>query len=158
MLINKKVKVPLERMLVLKKYEDLDKALDISIPIKSESVSFVSEKLQKYFLEHKTSPKIAYISALCMEEIAADYIEYRKKTGNLNDKSFMDIKAFRDPDKIEIILRNYDDPYNPLVIDRTETEDEYSKIGIVMTQKIASNIVYSYAYHLNVVSVIINIS
>lgn len=158
MLVNKKVKVPLERMLVLKKYEDLDKALDISIPIKSENVSFVSEKLQNYFLEHKASPKIAYISALCMEEIAADYIEYRKKTGNINDKFFMDIKAFRDPDKIEIILRNYDDPYNPLVIDRTETEDEYSKIGIVMTQKIASDIVYSYAYHLNVVSVIINIS
>ena len=30
-----------------------------------------------------------------------------------------------------------------------------SKIGIVMTQKIASEIHYSYAYHLNVVTVII---
>ncbi|MEE3467579.1 MAG: MATE family efflux transporter [Eubacterium sp.] len=159
MIIHKKPVVPLARMLVLQKYEDLDTALDISIPIESESVSFVSEKLQRYFLEKETSSKIAYISALCMEEVAADYIAYRKKTGNIKDKSYMDIKAFRDPDKIEIILRNYDDPYDPLVIDTDDaSRDEFSKIGITMVQKIASDIHYSYAYHLNVVSIKIPLS
>ena len=91
-----------------------------------------------------------------MEEIAADYIAHRQKTRRGNDEAYMDIKAFRDPDKIEIILRNYDEPYNPLLIEHDGTEDDsFSKIGIVMTQRIASSILYSYAYHLNVVSVII---
>ena len=63
----------------------------------------------------------------------------------------MDIKAFLDEDRIEIVLRNYDEPYNPLMFERAD--ESFSKIGISMVQKIASDITYSYAYHLNVVSV-----
>ena len=152
-LINKKIIVPLDRLLVLKKYRNRDTALDVSIPIESWQVSFVSETLQNFFLEHGTTRKIAYISALCMEEIAADYLDYRKKEKVSDKKAFMDIKAFCDEDKIEIILRNYDEPYNPLVFEREE--ESFSKIGVSMVQKIASDISYSYAYHLNVVSVTI---
>ena len=65
----------------------------------------------------------------------------------------MDIKVFRDAGKIEIILRNYDDPYNPLVFEREA--ESFSKIGVTMVQKIAKDIIYSYSYHLNVVSVIV---
>ena len=152
-LINKKIIVPLDRLLVLKEYKNRDTALDVSIPIESEQVSFVSETLQNFFLENGTSRKIAYISALCMEEIAADYLDYRKKEKVSDKKAFMDVKAFRDEDKIEIILRNYDEPYNPLIFERKE--ESFSKIGVSMVQKIASDISYSYAYHLNVVSVTI---
>ena len=153
-IVNKKLIVPLERLLVLKKHNDLETALDISIPVESEHVSFISEKLQSFFLEHDAPQRIAYISALCMEEIAADYLEYRKKSNKQSEKSFMDIKAFRDPEKIEIILRNYDKPYDPLIIEKNDS-DNFSKIGIIMTQKIASKVLYSYAYHLNVVTIII---
>ena len=66
---------------------------------------------------------------------------------------FIHIKAFRDKGKIEIILRNYDHPYNPLVFERAE--ESFAKIGVTMVQKIAKDITYSYSYHLNVVSVII---
>ena len=65
----------------------------------------------------------------------------------------MDIKAFRDAGRIEIILRNYDEPYNPLLFERDA--ESFSKIGVNMVQKIAKNITYSYTYHLNVVSIII---
>ncbi|MBR1444211.1 MAG: MATE family efflux transporter [Firmicutes bacterium] len=158
-LINKKIVVPFDRLLVLNKYEGRHTVLDISIPIEAQQVTFVSERLQKFFLENGISSRIAMISALCMEEISADYLEHRRKTGNIDQTGFMDIKAFRDSDKIEIILRNYDKPYDPLIIEREGNgEDDFSKIGIVMTQKIASEILYSYAYHLNVVSVIIPIS
>ena len=150
-LINKKFPVPLERLLVLDKFENRDTALDVSIPIESEQVSFVSETLQSFFLDKGTPSRIAYASALCMEEIAADYLDYRRKAGSADKKSFMDIKAFRDEDKIEIILRNYDEPYNPLVFERDE--ESFAKIGVTMVQKIASDISYSYAYHLNVVTV-----
>ena len=153
MLINKKLIIPLDRLIMLKKYENRDKALDVSIPIEAERVSFVSETLQSFFLSHGTPSRIAFFTALCMEEIAADYHEYRKAEGVIDKKAFMDIKAFRDEDKIEIVLRNYDEPYNPLLFKRDE--ESFSKIGVSMVQKIASNILYSYAYHLNVVSVTI---
>lgn len=158
-ILNRKLLVPLPRLLALPKYEGRESAIDISIPLESEKVSFVSEKLQNFFLEKGTSPRLAFISALCMEEIAADYLAYRRKAGRKGEKDFMDIKAFRDPEKVEIILRNYDKPYNPLLLERGDTEeDKVSKIGVVMTQKIASRVLYSYAYHLNVVTVVIPVS
>ena len=96
---------------------------------------------------------MAYLCALCMEEIAADYLAHRAESGTANEKSYMDIKAFHDSDKIEIVLRNYDEPYNPLVF---ETDKEsFSKIGVTMVQRISKKIKYSYAFHLNVVAVVI---
>ena len=65
----------------------------------------------------------------------------------------MDIKAFRDADQIELILRNYDEPYNPFVFEREA--ESFSKIGITMVQRIAKDITYSYSYHLNVVSIVV---
>ena len=62
-------------------------------------------------------------------------------------------KVVIDSDKIEIVLRNYDEPYNPLVF---ETDKEsFSKIGVTMVQRISKAIKYSYAFHLNVVSAVI---
>ena len=147
----KKFSVPLVKLLALGKMDDRFTVIDVSIPTESESVTFVSEKLQKFFKENGTSDKIAMYCALCMEEIAADYIEHRKASGKTEKKTYMDIKAFRDDGKIEIILRNYDDPYNPLVFERKD--ESFSKIGVTMVQKMAQDITYSYSYHLNVVSV-----
>lgn len=145
--------VPLERLLALKTPEGRFTALDVSIPTDAESVTFVSEKLQNFFRERYASPKMAYYVALCMEEIAADYLEHRKSDVRSDTKGYMDIKAFRDEGKIEIVLRNYDEPYNPLVFEREE--GDFSKIGISMVQKIAQEVIYSYAYHLNVISITI---
>ena len=66
----------------------------------------------------------------------------------------MDIKAFCDPEKIEILLKNYDSPYDPLIIEEKGTEeDQFAKIGVVLAQKVADKILYSYAYHLNVITI-----
>ena len=66
-------------------------------------------------------------------------------------KSYTDIKAFCVDGRIEFILRNYDDTYNPPVF---ESDDEsFAKIGVTMVQKVAEDITYSYSYHLNIVSV-----
>ena len=47
-------------------------------------------------------------------------------------------------------------PYNPLIIDENESEAwRYSKIGVVMAQRIADKLLYSYAYHLNVITIIL---
>lgn len=66
----------------------------------------------------------------------------------------MDIKVLRDPEKIEIILKNYDVPYNPLILAERESEaDSCSKIGVVMVQRMADKLLYSYAYQFNVITI-----
>lgn len=153
MLLNKKPVVSLDRLLLLKRYENRDTVLNISIPAEAQDICFVSERLQKFLIDHTVPEKIAYISALCTEEIAADYISYRKSSGLSKEKVYMDIKAFSDPEKIEIMLKNYDRPYNPLIIEEQGNEEErFSKIGVVMAQKIANKILYNYSYHLNVIT------
>ena len=145
--------VPLERLLALKHDKERTTALDVSIPTDAETVTFVSEQLQSFFLEHGAQRKVAYATALCMEEIAADYLVHRSETGKAKKKAYMDIKAFRDAGQIEIILRNSDEPYNPLLFEREA--ESFAKIGVTMVQRIAKDIIYSYSYHLNVVSIII---
>lgn len=144
--------VPLEELLRLNTEKGRITELDVSVPVEAKDVTFVSEKLQKFLLENGVDRKSANKASLCTEEIAADYINHRKSTEQKGKKSYMDIKVFRIGDMIQIILRNYDDPYNPLVF---EQDDEgLSKIGVVMVQKISKEISYSYAYHLNVVTII----
>lgn len=42
----------------------------------------------------------------------------------------------------------------PLIIEEKGTEeDQFAKIGVVLAQKVADKILYSYAYHLNVISI-----
>lgn len=145
--------VPLEKLLALKRDRERTTAMDVSIPAEAKNVSFVSEQLQTFFREHGAPEKVAYSAALCTEEIAADYLEHRKEAGVAGKKAYMDIKAFRDAGQIEIILRNYDEPYNPLVFEREA--ESFAKIGVTMVQRIAKDITYSYSYHLNVVSILI---
>lgn len=153
-IVNKTIPVPLSRLLVLKEEENRVSELDVSIPVTAQDVTFVSEKLQGFLDDNNVSKKFAYKTALCMEEIAADYISHRKSSDNPDKDAFMDIKVFRSDDEIEIILRNYDHPYNPLVFDKKA--DEFKKIGITMVQKICKDISYTYAYHLNVVSIVMD--
>ena len=153
-IVNRVFPVPLGKLLALKQDAERTVALDVSIPTEAKNVTFVSERLQNFFLEHGAQPKVAYAAALCMEEIAADYLEHRTVAGKSGKRAYMDIKAFRDVGKIEIILRNYDDPYNPLVFEREA--ESFSKIGVTMVQRIAQDITYSYSYHLNVVSIVID--
>lgn len=153
-IINKTLHVPLSRLLVLKEDTDRVSELDVSIPIAAHDVTFVSAKLQEFLSSNRVNKGLAYKTALCMEEIAADYIEHRKSLDNPDQNAFMDIKVFRSEEKIEIVLRNYDEPYNPLVFEKGA--ENFRKIGITMVQKICKDIAYSYSYHLNVVSIVMD--
>ena len=153
-IVCRKLPVPFDRLLALKTDAERTVALDVSIPTDARDVTFVSEKLQTFFTENGAKPRVAYEVALCMEEIAADYLSNRQARGLSGKKAYMDIKAFRDAGKIEIILRNYDDPYNPLVFERDD--ETFAKIGVTMVQRFARDITYSYSYHLNVVSIVID--
>ena len=153
MIITKKLVVPLDRLLVLDKNEDREMHTDVSIPSTAENVSFVSQQLQKFLTEKGVNERVAYKTALCTEEIAADYIEHRKTSSKSDRETYMDIKVFRDKDCLEIIIRNYDEPYNPLVFEKDV--ESFSKIGVSMVQNVSESITYVYAYHLNIVTMII---
>ena len=153
MIITKKLVVPLDRLLVLDKNEYREMHTDVSIPSTAENVSFVSQQLQKFLTEKGVNERVAYKTALCTEEIAADYIEHRKTSSKSDRETYMDIKVFRDKDCLEIIIRNYDEPYNPLVFEKDV--ESFSKIGISMVQNVSESITYVYAYHLNIVTMII---
>ncbi len=141
----------IEKFLLLKEEKDRTTELDVSVPTNAKDVTFVSEQLQAFLCENGADKRIAYKAALCTEEIAADYITHRNAGRKASGKAYMDIKVFRTGEEIEIILRNFDAPYNPLVFDaKSET---FSKIGITMVQKVCKDIAYSYAYHLNIVSI-----
>ena len=56
-IVKRKARVPLEEFLLLEKNDGRDTAIDISVPVDSEHVSFVSEKLQNFFLKHDTPSK-----------------------------------------------------------------------------------------------------
>lgn len=153
MIKDRKFLVPPERMLMLE--EEIATRLpsvDISISADAKEVTTIAEKIQHFFTTQGISEESAYLSALCTEEIAADYIHHKKKEST--PFSMMDIKAFCDEEQIEIIVRNFDKPYNPLKFEM-DMED-CSKIGIYMMQKKARSINYIYAYHLNIVTVILD--
>ena len=151
--VHKKLRVPLVRLLALKE-DDRMAELDVSVPVEAKDVTFISEKLQSFLEENGVAKGPACKTALCMEEIAADYIEHRRKSKKTDKKSYMDIKVFRSGEKVEVVLRNYDEPYNPLVFE--QDKESFSKIGISVEQKICRDISYSYAYHLNVVSIVMD--
>lgn len=146
-------RVPLDKLLLLE--EEITEhlpSIDMSISANEREVTDISEKIQNFFRDQGVSEQTAYMSALCAEEIAADYITHRNNSpGRKNRYSMMDLKTFCDEERIEIIIRNYDQPYNPL--DFELDPEDFSKIGIYMMQKQAKNINYIYAFHLNVVTV-----
>ena len=143
----------LDRMLCLdKSIRDNVPMLDISIRYSNSDVSGISGQVHKFLLEQKASGRTAYMTALCLEELAADLVEHTLQEGVRDaEKTIMDIKVFSDEDSLRIILRNASSAYNPLDF---ELDDEtFSKVGVKLAQKVSRSIGYSYVYKLNIVTI-----
>ncbi len=152
MVATKKFPVPVKNMLMIKK--ELLKhipSLDMSINGDESQITKIAETIQNFFTSADYNSVTAYNAALCMEEIAADYADFTKTNNKKEQKLLMDIKVFLDEDDIEMIIRSYDEPYNSL--DYEYNPETFSKIGVYMIQKIAKQISYSYAYHLNIITI-----
>ena len=109
------------------------------------------DKVYDFLCAEGLSEKIAYKTALCLEEITVDFVEHTLlEMGKSDAKEIMDIKIFSDLDRIRIIVRNAAKPYNPLDFDYSDTT--FNKIGVKMVQKISKNIDYSYAYKMNIIT------
>lgn len=123
--------------------------LDISIHADSKDISSISTRVHD-FMKADVSEKTAYMSALCLEELAADFAEHTEaKKGSKQE--IMDIKLFLDEDNVRIVLRNAAPRYNPL--DFELDMETFSKVGVKLVQKVAQHIDYSYVYKMNIVTI-----
>lgn len=148
---NKTLRMNTDRILCLdESVRDNVPRMDISIRSISEDVSAISTQAHRFLIDEGASERTAYMASLCMEELAADFAAHssEKKHG---DQEIMDVKLFSDADRIRIIIRNADKPYNPLDFDLDDTT--FAKVGVKMAQKVAQRIEYAYVYRLNIITI-----
>lgn len=126
--------------------------LDISIRSNNTDVTGVSQKVQQFLEEQNVSSRTAYMTSLCLEELAADFVAHTMQEDGKNaDRTIMDIKLFSDEDSLQIIIRNAASAYNPL---NFELDDEtFAKVGVKLAQKVARNIQYTYVYKMNIITI-----
>ena len=143
-------KMSFDRMICLdESVQDNAPRLDISIHANSEDISGISSRVHD-FLKEDCSEKTAYMSALCLEELAADFAAHTE-TEKASKREIMDIKLFVDESSVRLIIRNAAKRYNPL--DFTLDPENFAKVGVKLVQKVARHIDYSYVYKMNIVTI-----
>ena len=126
--------------------------LDISIRANSFDVANLSEQIHAFLEQEKVSERTAYLAALCLEELAADFVAHSEEEHSKgSDQEVMDIKLFSDEGFLRLIIRNAAKGYNPL--DFRPDDENVAKIGVKMVQKNARRIEYSYVYKINIVTI-----
>jgi Na+-driven multidrug efflux pump len=154
---SKSAKLSYDRMLCIdEEIRDNVSKIDISINSDNQDVTFISEKVYTFLKGEGVEDKTAHTTALCLEEISADFVEHTDKTKTKkNGDIIMDIKLFSDKDMLRMIIRNEAPEYNPLDFVPAECEGT-EKMGVRLAKKLAKNIHYSYVYKMNSVTIDIN--
>ena len=94
------------------------------------------------------------MTALCLEELASDFVAHVEESDLKADRIIMDIKLFSDEDALRIVIRNAAKPYNPL--DFQLDQATFAKVGVKMAQKVSRRIDYSYVYKLNIITILLD--
>ncbi len=119
-----------------------------------EDVIGSSERIQRFVAEKGYSEKTAYFSALAMEEMAGNIINYGFHADR--KKHSLDVRVVSM--KNSILLRIKDDckAFNPVEMNRIfNHEDPFKNIGIRMISKIADEFSYQNTFGLNVLTIVI---
>ncbi len=147
-LIKERRLVSFDRFLYFDRSKEAS-VLDISVNVDTRVAGSLSEKVDGFMLEKGASRRTAYMTALSVEELTADFVAH---TGEVSDKSeIADIKIISDEDCYRVIMRNSAKPYNPLDF---ELDDEsFAKVGVKMVQRVARKIEYSFLFQMNVVTI-----
>lgn len=127
--------------------------LDVSIGYNNIGVAGISNRIHGFMLKEYGTKRTAYLTALCLEELMADFIAHSQITEEKirGGGAFTDVKLFSDEDAFRIIIRNAAKQYDPL--DFEYDDESFSKIGIKMAQKLADRIDYCYVYRMNIVTI-----
>lgn len=130
---------------------DEDDRIDISVRTIKEVVT-LSEQIQKFCVEKGIDSKRSYLSALALEEMAANIVEQGFTKDNREHTIYVRVVHKDD----NVILRIRDDclPFNPE--DRkqiSENEDITKNIGVRMIYKILKDISYQFLFGMNVLTI-----
>ena len=126
--------------------------LDISIKADNTDVTGISRTVHSFLQAEGIRSRTAYMTALCLEELAADFVEHTMRTQAAKAaNTIMDIKLFSDEDSLKIIIRNAASRYNPL--DFALDGETFSKVGVKLVQKVCRKIEYTYVYRMNIVTI-----
>lgn len=148
---NRTTKMSLDRMLCLdESIRDSVPKLDISIMATTEDTTAFLSQVHDFLKQEQVSERCAYITALCLEELAVDFVQHTQERQSKKGE-IVDIKLFSDEDALRLVIRNAAKPYDPLQFDH-EAENE-SKIGVKLAQQVAQRIDYTYAFSLNIVTI-----
>ncbi len=148
---NRTTKMTLDRMLCLdESIRDNVPKLDISIMATSEDTTAFLEQVHEFLKQEQVGERCAYITALCLEELAVDFVQHTQERQSKKGE-IVDIKLFSDEDTLRLVIRNAAKPYDPLQFDH-EAENE-NKIGVKLAQQVAQRIDYTYAFSLNIVTI-----
>jgi hypothetical protein len=150
---DKSLKLSANRMFCLdQEIRDNVPKIDISISSDNRDVTFISEKVFNFLKDEGVDQRTAHTTALCLEELAADFVEHTVEAdAKKGKKVIMDIKLFADEDMLRTIIRNESTAYNPL--DFELDCESFSKMGVKLAQKLAHSIQYSHVYKMNIVTI-----
>ncbi len=115
-------------------------------------VTMTAEKTQQFCLKHGLSKKTAMYSALCLEEMTRNVVDF----GFAGDKKKHYIDSRIVYHKDEVLLRIKDDckPFDPVeMYHHINTEDPFANIGIKMVMRIAWDVSYQNLLGLNVLTI-----
>ncbi len=147
---NKTPRMTVDRLLSLdESIRDHVPMLDISITPSMDLAGQFSADVQAFMTKTNASARDAYMTALCLEELIADFALHTASADKAQE--IMDIKIFSDEDRYQIILRNAAKPYNPL--DHLSEEIDSDKTGVRMVQQVAKHIEYAYVFRMNVITI-----
>lgn len=119
-----------------------------------EDVTGFSERIQTFVTDQGHSGKAAYFSALAMEEMAGNIVNY--SFGADHKKHALDVRVVST--KNGILLRIKDDckAFNPVEMNRIfNHEDPFKNIGIRMISKLADEFSYQNTFGLNVLTIVV---
>ncbi len=124
---------------------------EVSIRNDLDVVITLSNKIHAFCLEHKVEPRKAYYAALCIEEMAANVVQY----GFQKDRQhFLDIRIMIEKDNIFFRMRDDGVRFNPfeyIEMRKIDEEDRYlfNNIGIRMVKRLAIEMDYRYSVGMN---------
>lgn len=125
--------------------------IDESISYSESDISRLSEAIQRFLRQEQASSRVAYLTALCMDELATDIVSHTSEEDRNRHKSFMDVKMISEPESFQIIIRNAAAQYNPLDFEFDNTS--FAKVGVMLAQRVAQKIDYDYVYSMNILSI-----
>ncbi len=119
-----------------------------------EDVIGSSQTVQRFVASKGYSSKIAYFSALAMEEMSGNIVNYG--FGADNKKHGMDVRVVSMKDGILLRIKDDCKAFNPVEMNKIlNPEDPFKNIGIRMISKIADEFSYQNTFGLNVLTIVI---